>query len=74
MRGDLVLLSWRQIVVNFLWQLLSAVVGEVGPDELFLGEAEDTKPPAFQGVVNHIPRINHKFLSLKDPAKRRMRI
>ena len=51
---DLVLFRWRQLVVNFLWKPLSAVVGQVGPDELLLGEAEDTKPAAFQGVLNHV--------------------
>ena len=61
---------WRQLVVNFLRQLLSAVVGEVGPDELLLGEAEDTEPTAFQGVVDHVSRVGHYFLSLEDPAGR----
>ena len=67
--GDLVLFLGRQLVVNFLRQLLSAVVGQVGPDELFLGEAEDTKPTAFQGVVNNVSRVGHYFLSLEDPAR-----
>ena len=67
---DLVLFLWRQLVVNFLRQLLSAVVGEVGPDELLLGEAEDTEPAAFQGVVDHVARVGHYFLSLEDPAGR----
>ena len=66
---DLVLFLWRQLVVNFLRQLLSAVVGEVGPDELLLGEAEDTEPAAFQGVVDHVSRVGHYFLSLEDPAR-----
>ena len=67
---DLVLFLWRQLVVNFLRQLLSAVVGEVGPDELLLGEAEDTEPTAFQGVVDHVSGVGHYFLSLEDPAGR----
>ena len=67
---DLVLLLWRQLVVNFLWKLLSAVVGQVGPDDLFLGEAEDTKPTAFQGVVYNVSRVSQYFLSFKDSAKR----
>ena len=66
---DLVLFRWRQLVVNFLWKPLSAVVGQVGPDELLLGEAEDAKPAAFQALLNHVSRVRHYFLTLKDPAK-----
>ena len=69
-RGDLVLFLWRQLAVNFLWQFLSAVVRQVGPDDLLLGEAEDTQPTAFQGVVNYVSRVGHNILSLKDSARR----
>ena len=69
-RGDLVLFLWRQLAVNFLWQFLSAVVRQVGPDDLLLGEAEDTQPTAFQGVVNYVSRVSHNILSLKDSARR----
>ena len=68
--GDLVLLLWSQLVVNFLWKPLSAVVGEVGPYELLLGEAEDTKTAALQSVVNYVARVRHHFCSLEDPVRR----
>ena len=67
--GDLVLLLWSQLVVNFLWKPLSAVVGQVGPDELLLGEAEDTKTTTLQCVVNYVARVRHDFRSLEDPAR-----
>ena len=68
--GDLVLLLWSQLVINFLRKPLSAVVGQVWPDELLLGEAEDTKTTALQCVVNYVARVRHDFRSLKDPARR----
>ena len=64
------MLLWNQLVINFLRKPLSAVVGQVGPDELLLGEAEDTKTTALQCVVNYVARVRHDFRSLKDPARR----
>ena len=63
------MLLCRQFIVNFLWKLLLAAVGQVGPDELFLGEAEHTKTAARQGVVKLVSGIGYNFLSLKDPTQ-----
>lgn len=43
-----------------------ASVAQVGPNDVFLGEAEDAEPSSSHAGVDHHPRVRHHVCPLKQ--------